>query len=78
MKIYFDRHAISLTIDVNKFSEWQGGDIVVFKNHIGVISDKRNRKGIPLVIHHASVYQKSYEEDILSFRSDIVGHYRIS
>ena len=78
LKIYFDRHAISLTIDVNKFSEWQGGDIVVFKNHIGVISDKRNRKGIPLVIHHASVYQKSYEEDILSFRSDIVGQYRIS
>lgn len=78
LKIYFDRHAISLTVDVNKFSEWQGGDIVVFKNHIGVISDKRNRKGIPLVIHHASVYQKSYEEDILGFRSDIVGHYRIS
>ena len=78
LKIYFDRHAIPLTTDTNKISEWQGGDIVVFKKHIGIISDKRNKEGIPFVIHHANPIQKYYEEDILKNRNDIVGHYRIS
>ena len=78
LKIYFDRHAISLTTDTDKISEWHGGDIVIFKKHIGIISDKRNKKGIPFVIHHANPIQKYYEEDILKNRHDIIGHYRIS
>ena len=64
--------------DINKIKEWQGGDIVVFKNHIGIVSDKRNKKGIPFIIHHANPYQRYYEEDILEYRNDIIGHYRIS
>ena len=52
--VYFSNNAISLTNDINKIEEWQGGDIVVFKKHIGIVSDKRNRHGIPFVIHHAN------------------------
>ena len=78
LKIYFDRNAISLTTDVNEIEQWQGGDIIVFEKHIGIISDKRNKKGIPYVIHHANYYQLNYEEDILEHRDDIVGHYRIT
>ena len=78
LKVYFDNNAISLTTDINETEEWQGGDIVVFKKHIGIISDKRNRKGICFVIHHANPYQIYYEEDILEHRDDIIGHYRIS
>ena len=78
LKVYFDNHAISLTTNINDLSSWQGGDIVVFKKHIGIISDKRNKEGIPFVIHHANPFQISYEEDILKNRTDIVGHYRIS
>lgn len=78
LKVYLDRNAISLTTDINKTEEWQGGDIVVFKKHIGIVSDNRNKKGINFVIHHANPYQKYYEEDILEHRDDIVGHYRIS
>ena len=78
LKVYFDNNAISLTTDINEIEEWQGGDIVVFKKHIGIISDKRNRKGICFVIHHANPYQIYYEEDILEHRDDIIGHYRIS
>ena len=66
------------TSDINEIEEWQGGDIVVFKKHIGIISDKRNKSGIPFVIHHANPYQIRYEEDILEGRNDIIGHYRIS
>ena len=78
LKIYFDNNAITLTTDISKIKEWQGGDIVIFKKHIGIISDKRNKNGVPFVIHHANPYQKYYEEDILELRNDIVGHYRIS
>ena len=78
LKVYLDNNAIVLTNDINKIKEWQGGDIVVFKNHIGIVSDKRNKKGISFIIHHANPYQKYYEEDILEYRNDIIGHYRIS
>ena len=78
LKIYFERNSINLTTNINDISSWQGGDIVVFKNHIGIVSDKRNRKGISFIIHHANPYQIYYEEDILEHRNDIVGHYRIS
>ena len=78
LKVYFDHHFLSLSLDVNDISTWQGGDIVVFKNHIGIISDKRNENGVPYVIHHSRVFQFNYEEDILENRNDIVGHYRVS
>ncbi len=78
LKVYLDHNAIALTNDINKIKEWQGGDIVVFKNHIGIVSDKRNKKGISFIIHHANPYQRYYEEDILEYHNDIIGHYRIS
>ena len=78
LKVYLDNNAIVLTTDINKIKEWQGGDIVVFKNHIGIVSDNRNKKGINFIIHHSNPYQRYYEEDILEYRNDIVGHYRIS
>ena len=78
LKVYLDNNAIVLTNDINKIKEWQGGDIVVFKNHIGIVSDKKNKKGISFIIHHANPYQRYYEEDILEYRNDIIGHYRIS
>lgn len=42
LKVYFAQNAISLTTDVKDFEEWQGGDIVIFKSHIGIVSDRRN------------------------------------
>lgn len=78
LKIYLDNNALSLTTDIKKIEEWQGGDIIVFENHIGIVSDKRNKNGVSFVIHHANPYQKYYEEDILEYRDDIIGHYRIS
>ena len=78
LKIFFKNNAINLTTNINKIEEWQGGDIIIFKNHIGIVSDKRNKKGIPFIIHNQSPYQSNYEEDILETRNDIVGHYRMS
>ncbi|WP_312048068.1 DUF1287 domain-containing protein [Anaerotignum sp.] len=78
LKVYFANNSISLTTDISDIEQWQGGDIVVFQKHIGIVSDKRNKKGLSFVIHHAYPYQRHYEEDILENRNDIIGHYRIS
>lgn len=78
LQVYFKNNAISLTTNIYDIEKWQGGDIVVFNNHVGIVSDKRNFKGIPFIIHHANPYQIYYEEDILESHKDIVGHYRIS
>lgn len=80
LDIYFRNNHIALTTDLSQIKEWQGGDIIVFKDHIGIISDKRNKKGIPLLIHHANPLQVSYEEDVLELYGQdyIIGHYRIS
>ena len=76
--VYFQHTAISLTTDISKIEEWQGGDIIVFKNHIGIISDRRNHNGVPFIIHHGSPTQVGYEQDILEGRDDIIGHFRIN
>lgn len=78
LKIYFENNTISLTTDVYDIENWQGGDIVIFENHIGIVSNNRNKNGVTFIIHHANPLQKYYEEDILELREDIVGHYRIS
>ena len=79
LKVYFERNQISLTTDLGKIEEWQQGDIVAFgNNHIGIISDKRNSKGIPFLIHNGG--QPNREEDILelyNMYNNISGHYRM-
>lgn len=80
LKIYLDENAISLTTDLSKIEEWQGGDIVVFKGHIGVVSDKRDADGVPYLLHHANIFQTEYEEPggLQRLEKDILGHYRLS
>lgn len=80
--VFFNKYAEVLTNDIAKIEEWQPGDIVIFgtdTNHIGIISDRRNRKGEPYVIHNSN--QPLREEDILrkrSLKDPISGHYRFN
>ena len=78
LKVFFSHTAAALTTDVSEIEEWQGGDIVIFERHIGIVSDWRNKNGVPYVIHHNDPWQTAYEQDVLERRTDIVGHYRIS
>lgn len=79
LDVYLAHHAISLTTDPQDTTQWKGGDIVVYENHIGVVSDRRDARNVPLLIHHSGATQRQYEEDVLaSFPQRIVGHYRIS
>ncbi len=76
LRTYFEEHAEKLTIDVEDVSVWQPGDIVIFDrgNHIGIVSDRRNRKGRPYIIHNAG--QPEREEDYLK-RAQPEAHYRL-
>lgn len=78
LKVYFKHNAMSLTTDIYDINQWQAGDIVIFKDHIGIVSDHRNKNGVSFILHHGHAYQLYYEEDILEYSDDIVGHYRIS
>ena len=50
---------------MDEIEEWQGGDIVIFHNHVGIVSDHRNKNGVLYVIHHSNPVQDSYEQNIL-------------
>ena len=78
LKVFFSRNTVKLTTNVSETEQWQGGDIVIFERHIGIVSDRRNKNGVPYVIHHNDPWQTAYEQDVLERRTDIVGHYRIS
>ena len=78
LRVFFERYAESLTTDPYEIAEWQPGDIVTFEgSHIGIISDKRNRDGIPYLIHNSG--QPKREEDALlrcHRNHPISGHFR--
>ena len=76
LHIFFEKYGRSLTTDIDAIAEWQAGDIVFFgeDTHIGLISDKRNRKGHAYVIHNAG--QPNREEDLFK-RTLPCAHYRV-
>jgi len=83
LAVFFKRHALVLTTevkpsDVDNLVQWQAGDIVVFgppNEHIGIISDRRRRDGVPLLIHNAGPW--ATENDcLLHWPSKITCHFR--
>lgn len=75
---FFERYGLVLTPEVEEhLEEWQWGDVVYWRfpdgrDHCGIISDRTNRDGVPLVIHNAGLAR---EEDCL-LRWEITGHFR--
>ncbi len=69
IKVYLDRFTTSLALD----KDFNPGDIVVYKDHIAIVSDKQNSGGDNYILHQHAFY--NYEDDGL-FRSKIIGHYR--
>ncbi|MHC1719990.1 MAG: DUF1287 domain-containing protein [Clostridiaceae bacterium] len=74
LKVFFERHALSLTLDPEKTDQWQPGDIVTYGDkHIAIVSDRRNKDGRPYIIHNLGQYNR--EEDALTSKV-ISGHFR--
>lgn len=76
LHVFFKAHAQTLTNDSADIAAWQPGDIVIFGDdvHIGIVSDKRNRNGVPYIIHNGG--QPNREEDYLKRGAKVTGHYR--
>jgi len=75
LRVFFDKYATTLTNDIDEIEEWMPGDIVIFGNnkHIGIVSNYRNKKGIPYIIHNGG--QPIREQDYLE-KSTVTKHYR--
>ena len=67
LRIFFEEYAKKLTTDIEEIEEWQPGDIVIFgeNDHIGIVSDRRNKKGRPYIIHNAG--QPNRDEDYIKW-----------
>ncbi len=78
LSVYFKRHTTTLTTDLNDIDEWQAGDIVIFPKHIGIVSEKRDRKGRPYLLHLANPFQVTYEAPLSAYENTITAHHRIS
>ncbi len=87
IKIFLDKYAEKLPMevvphDVENLSTWQGGDLVTFARlettgleHIAIVSDKRLRNGVPLLIHNHG--HGTLENNLLlDWPAEITGHYR--
>ena len=71
---YFTRQGYRLTDDA-----YQRGDIVTWAladghPHIGIVSDRKSKKGHPLIIHN--IGSGTREEDVL-YQYRITGHFRL-
>lgn len=83
LNVFFQRHALSLTKEVKPFNidnlrQWQPGDIVVFLEpyeHIGIISNKRGKDGVPYIIHNNTPHASEVPNFNL-WRAKVAGHYR--
>lgn len=77
--VFLQRFGETLPLEVSEetLSLWRHGDLVYWlfpdgQQHTGVISDLKNREGIPLVIHNAGVAR---EQNCL-LKWEIIGHFR--
>ncbi len=86
VRIFLSRFALSLPTCVEKScfesSDWQAGDIVTYDQipgslwHVAIVSDKKNAKGIPLLIHNygRGVIENDY---LKTWPAPISGHFRM-
>jgi uncharacterized protein YijF (DUF1287 family) len=79
LMIYFESTTNILTDNPYRIDEWMPGDIVIFgTSHIAIISDKRNKQGIPYIIHNAGQPNRDEDAMIKWYKSrGITGHYRL-
>lgn len=74
LQVFLEKYAISLTLNPKEIDQWQPGDIVIYgTTHVAILSEKRNWKGIPYIIHNGG--EHCGEENGLT-RMEISGHYR--
>lgn len=81
--VYFKRHGKALgTVikpgDRENLAQWQPGDIVTFANpdHVAILSDKRNREGVPYLLHNQGPWAEESDDFMYWYGRGITGHFR--
>lgn len=77
-RVFFKRFGRTCPLSAKDPQPWKAGDIVEWKldsglDHTGILTDKKDREGFPLVIHNIGAGPQ--EEDVLRAWK-IVGHFR--
>ena len=77
LMIFFNRHSYSLPI-TDSIKDYKTGNMVCWDlgdglTHIGIISSKRSKNNIPMIVHNIGSGPEI--SDIL-FKYKIIGHYR--
>jgi uncharacterized protein YijF (DUF1287 family) len=86
MLVYLRAHTTSLptTFDEAARATWQAGDVVVWAfrpcpvctpDHVGIVSDRRGPRGLPLVLHN--IGPTPSEDDRLD-EFTVLGHFRVA
>lgn len=80
--VFLKNNAESLTTeiipgDIENLKQWQPGDIIIMykpSEHVVVVSDKRDRNGVPYIIHN---YYPRARETLYNYKNlKVAGHYR--
>ncbi|MBS9779541.1 MAG: DUF1287 domain-containing protein [Moraxellaceae bacterium] len=76
LRVFFTRHGKKLKVSQNP-QDYKAGEIVTWKvqglPHIGIVSNKVTKKGVPLIIHNIG---RGTKEENMIFDYPITGHYR--
>lgn len=77
LNAFFSRQAQSLTTSLDDPAQWQAGDIVIFGqcDHIAICSDRRDKNGIPFIIHHGNPIDEAVERNDIP-KKEVTAHYR--
>ena len=77
LNAFFSRYAQALPVSFDDPADWQPGDIVIFGQceHIAICSDKRDKKGIPWIIHHGNPIDDAVERQDI-YKHEVTHHYR--
>ncbi len=80
-RIFFEKYVKQYSTNYEDIIEFNPGDILVFEDdeHIAMVSDKRNAKGIPYLIQNRDETQEEKEEDRLEISDmKISYHFRFN
>lgn len=76
IETFLKRYAKTLTNNIKDIKEFNTGDIIIFDygDHVGIVSDKRNKNGISYIVQLTN--NKEIEINLEDIDREVTGHYR--
>lgn len=76
IEIFLQRYAKELTTNIKNIKEFNIGDIIIFDygDHVGIVSDKRNKNGVSYIVELTQKEEK--EINLEDINREVTGHYR--